>query len=61
MGPRDKAWPARDADNSAPPSVKVNNEDELYLPSPLAPAWHVQDSFTLLLDSMTCILHKHQQ
>jgi hypothetical protein len=39
--PRGKARPGSDADHSPPSSVKVKNEQELYLLSPHAPPWHV--------------------
>jgi hypothetical protein len=39
--PGAKARPGRDADHSPPSSAEVKNKYELYLFSPLAPAWRV--------------------
>jgi hypothetical protein len=44
--PRDRAQPGRDTDHSTPSSAEVNNEQELYILSPLEPEWR---SGTVLL------------
>jgi hypothetical protein len=47
--PKGEARSRRDADNSPPSSAEFKNVYELYLLSPLAPAWRVVEQLYILL------------